>query len=122
MAVIDLMGLDIKLTEVLVPWLGLLFTILLIFLVKDIMLSIVKGIKFKLRPGFESGDECYIDGEHSTIVRIGLLETVFEIDNGRGKVWRYVPNTLIDNVVLERIITPKKDKPKESKKIGLITE
>lgn len=121
MDAIDLMGIDVKMTEVLVPWLGLLGTIIVIFLLKDIIFSVIKGLKFKMRPGFESGDECFIDGEHCTIIRIGLLETVFEIDNGRGKVWRYIPNTLLDEVVLERIIVAKKNrkaKPSKEEDIG----
>mgnify|MGYP005649381153 FL=1 len=109
MDAIDLMGLDITLTKLLAPWIGLIGTIIIIFLVKDIIYSLIKGLKFRLRPGFESGDNCYIDGKEATIVKIGLLETIFEIDNGRGKVWRYVPNDILDETVLERIIVRKKD-------------
>ena len=109
MDAIDLMGLDINLTKLLAPWIGLIGTIIIIFLVKDVIYSLIKGLKFKLRPGFESGDNCYIDGQEATIVKIGLLETIFEIDNGRGKVWRYVPNDILDETVLERIIVRKKN-------------
>ena len=109
MDAIDLMGIDVKLTEILVPWIGLIGTIIIIFLVKDIIYSLIKGLKFKMRPGFESGDNCYIDGKEATIVKIGLLETIFEIDNGRGKVWRYVPNDILDETVLERIIVRKRN-------------
>jgi len=108
MEAIDLMGIDVKLTRLLVPWIGLIGTIIFIFLVKDVIYSLIKGLKFKLRPGFESGDNCYIEGQEATIVKIGLLETIFEIDNGRGKVWRYVPNEILDSIVLERIIVNKK--------------
>jgi hypothetical protein len=119
MEAIDLMGLDIGITELIAPWIGILGTVVIIFLVKDIIYSMIKGLKFKLRPGFEPGDNCYIDGEKATIIRTSMLETVFEIDNGRGKVWRYIPNDELDSIVLERIITPPEDTKKNTKdKIG----
>ena len=109
MDAIDLMGFDGTITKLIAPWAGILLSVILIFLLKDIIYSLIKGLKFKLRPGFESGDDCYIDREHATIIKIGLLETVFEIDNGRGKVWRYIPNEELDCLVLERIIIRKED-------------
>ena len=112
MDAIDLMGLDGTITGVIAPWSGILISIILIFLLKDVVYSLIKGLKFKLRPGFESGDNCYIDKEHATIIKIGLLETIFEIDNGRGKVWRYIPNESLDSIILERIIVPIEDKDK----------
>ena len=118
-AVIDLMGLDVKITELIATWVGVLGTIIIIFLIKDLIYSLIKGIKFKMRPGFEPGDTCYIKGEKATIVRISILETVFEIDNGRGKVWKYVPNERLDTISLERIIQPPENTKKDSKdKIG----
>jgi hypothetical protein len=107
MDAIDLMGLESSITKLIGPWAGILISVIIIFLLKDIIYSLIKGLKFKLRPGFEPGDNCYIDGKLATIIRISMLETVFEIDNGRGKVWRYVPNEELDCIVLERIIIPK---------------
>ena len=104
---IDIFGLETGIRNILGPWVGILLSVIIILLIKDIIFSLIKGIKFKLKPGFEPGDNCYIDGEHATIIRISMLETVFEIDNGRGKVWRYIPNDKLDSIVLERIIVPK---------------
>jgi hypothetical protein len=109
MDAIDLFGMETSIRGVLGPWVGVLFSVIVIFLLKDVIFALIKGLKFKLRPGFESGDNCYIDKEHATIVKIGLLETIFEIDNGRGKVWRYIPNEQLDSLVLERIIVPKEE-------------
>ena len=106
---IDLMGLEGSITKLIAPWAGILITVIAIFLLKDVIYSLIKGLKFKLRPGFGSGDVCYIDKERATIIKIGLLETIFEIDNGRGKVWRYIPNEELDSTVLERIIVPRED-------------
>jgi len=109
MDAIDLMGMEVTLTELVAPWASILISVIIIFLLKDVIYSLIKGLKFKLRPGFESGDVCYMDKERATIVKIGLLETIFELDNGRGKVWRYVPNEELDSIILERIIVPRED-------------
>ena len=50
------------------------------------------------------GDHVYLDGQLANIVKIGLSTTVFGIINGRGYVWRYVPNERIPTLKLEKII------------------
>jgi len=47
------------------------------------------------------------NGEQAVIISIGYRETIFEIDNGRGKVWRYIENTRIPSHRLEQIIKKK---------------
>jgi len=74
---------------------------------KDFMTSLVASLKWKMKPGFEPGDTVFLDGESAVIISIGYRETVFEIDNGRGKVWRYIENTRIPTHRLEQIITKK---------------
>jgi len=75
--------------------------------IKTFIEDLVASIRWKIKPGFEPGDECFLDGEKATIVSIGYRETIFEIDNGRGKVWRYVDNKRIPAIRLERIIAKK---------------
>jgi hypothetical protein len=60
-----------------------------------------------MKPGFEPGDVVYLDGERATIISIGYRETIFEVDNGRGKVWRYIYNTRIPTHRLEKLIHEK---------------
>ena len=90
------------------PYLVLLVAGIIGLWLKDLITSIVASIKWKMKPGFEPGDECFLDGERATIISIGYSETTFEIDNGRGKVWRYIKNTRIQNHRLEQIISDKK--------------
>lgn len=89
------------------PYLVLLVAGIIGLWLKDLITSIVASIKWKMKPGFEPGDECFLDGERATIVSIGYRETIFEIDNGRGKVWRYIENTRMPVVRLEKIIKKK---------------
>ena len=74
---------------------------------KDFMTSVVASLKWKMKPGFEPGYTVFLDGESAVIISIGYRETVFEIDNGRGKVWRYIENTRIPTHRLEQIIIKK---------------
>ena len=73
-------------------------------LLKDLVTNFINGLKFKLDPSFNEGDKCIIDGDKAVIVKIGLYETVFSIFNGRGHVWRYVPNERIKFLKIEKII------------------
>jgi hypothetical protein len=74
---------------------------------KEIVADVVASARWRMKPGFEPGDSVFLDGEHATIVSIGWRETIFEIDNGRGKVWRYIYNTRIPTHRLEKIIKKK---------------
>jgi hypothetical protein len=74
---------------------------------KDYATSLAKGLKFKMNPAFNEGDEVLLDGELSMIVKIGTRETVFGVYSDRGYTWRYVPNERIPYLKLEKVI--KKD-------------
>ena len=89
------------------PLIGIILVGVIALWVKSLIEDLVAGIRWRLKPGFEPGDECFLDGERATIVSIGYRETIFEIDNGRGKVWRYIDNKRIPFVRLERIIANK---------------
>jgi len=90
------------------PLLTLLVSGIVAMWAKELVTDLVASIRWKLKPGFEPGDVVFLDGEMATIVSIGISETIFEVDNGRGKIWRYIRNTRIHIHRLEKIISHKK--------------
>jgi len=98
------LGLDV--TDLLMPWISVLISLLVAIWMKDYATSLAKGLKFKMNPAFNEGDEVLLDGELSMIVKIGTRETVFGVYSDKGYTWRYVPNTKIPNLKLEKIINP----------------
>ena len=99
------LGLDV--TDLLMPWIIVLISLLVAIWMKDYATSLAKGLKFKMNPAFNEGDEVLLDGELSMIVKIGTRETVFGVYSERGYTWRYVPNERIPYLKLEKVI--KKD-------------
>ncbi len=99
--------LGIEVTDLLMPWISVLISLLVAIWMKDYATSLAKGLKFKMNPAFNEGDEVLLDGELSMIVKIGTRETVFGVYSERGYTWRYVPNERIPYLKLEKVI--KKD-------------
>jgi hypothetical protein len=99
------LGLDV--TDLLMPWISVLVSLLVAIWMKDYATSLAKGLKFKMNPAFNEGDEVLLDGELAMIVKIGTRETVFGVYSDRGYTWRYVPNERIPYLKLEKVI--KKD-------------
>ena len=99
--------LGIEVTDLLMPWISVLISLLVACWMKDYATSLAKGLKFKMNPAFNEGDEVLLDGELSMIVKIGTRETVFGVYSERGYTWRYVPNERIPYLKLEKVI--KKD-------------
>jgi hypothetical protein len=97
-------GLNIYIT----PLLALLVSGIIALWIKELVTDVVASIRWKMKPGFEPGDVVFLDGEKATIISIGWRETIFEIDNGRGKVWRYIYNKRIPLHRLEKVISEKK--------------
>ena len=89
------------------PLIGLGITAILVLWLKETVSDFVASLRWKMKPGFEPGDVVFLDGEKATIISIGMRETIFEIDNGRGKVWRYIYNTRIPTHRLEKLIVKK---------------
>ena len=96
------LGLDV--TDLLMPWISVLISLLVAIWMKDYATSLAKGLKFKMNPAFNEGDEVLLDGELSMIVKIGTRETVFGVYSERGYTWRYVPNEMISSLKLEKVI------------------
>ena len=101
--------LEAGITAYVTPVLALLVSGIVALWVKELVGDVVESIRWKIKPGFEPGDVVYLDGERATIISIGYSETIFEVDNGRGKIWRYIRNTRVqNNHRLEQIISEKK--------------
>jgi len=96
--------LGLELTDMLMPWITVLISLIIAIWLKDYATSIAKGLKFKMNPAFNEGDEVLLDGETAMIVKIGTVETVFGVYSDRGYTWRYVPNERIPYIKLEKVI------------------
>ena len=103
----DLNTLSMDLSNMLLPWIGVLISLVVAIWFKDFATGLAKGLKFKFDPAFNEGDECLLDGELAMIVKIGARQTVFGVYSERGYTWRYVPNKRIPYLKLEKVI--KKD-------------
>lgn len=99
----------LQLSNFLTPIIALGITGLVVLWFKELVGDLVASIRWKMKPGFEPGDTVYLDGEKATIISIGYRETIFQVDNGRGKVWRYIDNKRIPVHKLEKIIEQSKE-------------
>ena len=96
----------IELSEYYVEFIGFLLTLIVGLSIRDAATSFVKGAKFRFNPAFQEGDKVLLDGNPALIVKIGLSETVFGVYGDEGYTWRYVPNTRIEFLKLEKIVDP----------------
>ena len=103
----DLNSLSMEVTDFILPWIGILISLVIAIWFKDFATGLAKGLKFKMDPAFNEGDEVLLDGELAMIVKIGARHTVFGVYSDRGYTWRYVPNERIPVLKLEKVI--KKD-------------
>ena len=103
----DLNTLTMDLSNMILPWIAVLISLVVAIWFKDFATGLAKGLKFKFDPAFNEGDEVLLDGELAMIVKIGARQTVFGVYSERGYTWRYVPNERIPYLKLEKVI--KKD-------------
>jgi len=96
--------LSMDITDALLPWLVILISVIAAIWFKDAATRLAKGITFSMRKAFNAGDIVYIDGEEAIIISIGWRETIFEINRDSGRCWRYIPNTRIEYLKLEKLI------------------
>ena len=96
-----------ELTDLILPWIGMLLSIVIFLWFKDFATQLAKGLAFKHDPHFQEGDLVWLEDEPATIVKIGATQTIFGIVNGRGYIWRFVPNSEIHSVKLEKIVSDK---------------
>ena len=96
-----------EVTDLILPWIGMLISIVLFLWFKDFATQLAKGLAFKHDPHFQEGDLVWLEDEPATIIKIGTTQTIFGIVNGRGMIWRFVPNGEIHSVKLEKIVSDK---------------
>ena len=90
------------------PYIVAFITLVTALIVKDIVMSISKGLSFRFSPNFSEGDNVLLDGEPAIIVKIGLTTSVFGVmKDNKNYCWRYVPNQRISYIKLEKIIMRK---------------
>ena len=99
-------GEAMKLTELLVPWIAILISIIIALWLKDFAKNFMIGLKFRMNGAFNEGDKVLLDGKDAIVVKIGLRDTVFGVYSDRGYTWRYVPNVRIPLLKLEKVINP----------------
>jgi hypothetical protein len=102
-------GAAMDLTELIMPYIGMVVIVVLGFMFKDFVTKLSKGIAFQLNKQFQEGDHVLLDGERALIVKIGMTQTVFGVTKIGGEldgdyIWRYVPNERIEFLKLEKII------------------
>ena len=100
----DLNSLSMDLTNMLLPWITVLISLMIALWVKNYVDAVVKGMTFKMNKAFNEGDKVILDGKDAIIVKIGSMETVFGTYGENGFTWRYVPNSRIPYLKLEKII------------------
>ena len=79
----DLNTLSMDLSNMLLPWIGVLISLVVAIWFKDFATGLAKGLKFKFDPAFNEGDEVLLDSELAMIVKIGARQTVFEFTRKR---------------------------------------
>ena len=102
-------GLDAQTAEItnfILPWIGILISLIVAIWIKDFATSLAKGFKFQMNKAFNEGDKVLLEGRDAVIIKIGISETVFGVYSEKGYIWRYVPNERIAMLKLEKIINP----------------
>ena len=102
-------GLDAQtaqITNFILPWIGILISLIVAIWIKDFATSLAKGFKFQMNKAFNEGDKVLLEGRDAVIIKIGISETVFGVYSEKGYIWRYVPNERIAMLKLEKIINP----------------
>ena len=84
--------------------LQLMGSMILGFWIKDLAVNFVSGFSFWLNKAFNAGDEVYLDKQKAIIIKIGFRQTIFQMEDDRGTTWRYVANSRINVLKLEKLI------------------
>lgn len=104
-AVMTVTELSTHLTVLFLPVMAVVMTVLFGMAIKDAAAAIAKGMAFRFNGVFKEGDIVFLDGERAIVVKIGILQSVFGITKPDGTYcWRYVNNTKMDNLKLEKIL------------------
>lgn len=95
-----------EIADLLKPWIAILASGIVALWLKDWITSFVQGAKFRMNRAFNESDQVILDGHPAHIVKIGPTQTVFGVYSDKGYTWRYVPNTRIEFLKLEKIVDP----------------
>lgn len=98
---------DVVLSPGTIEAIQVVLAVILGMVVKDMATNLVSGLMFYFDKSFMEGDTVYVDGQKAIIVRVGMRKTVFGINNGRGYTWRYVQNSRIPYLHLEKVVVAK---------------
>lgn len=77
---------------------GLIITLV----IKDLLSSFANGVSFYIDKNFHEGDNVILNGEEATIVKIGLMRTIFR--KKANSNWYFVHNDRIKYLNLEKKI------------------
>ncbi len=92
-------------TQLFLPIIATMMVVLIGLAMKDAAAAIAKGMAFRFNGVFKEGDIVFLDGQRAIIVKIGILQSVFGVTKDDGTYcWRYVNNTRIDILKLEKIL------------------
>ena len=103
----SLSNISIEFSQLILPYIGVMISIVFFLWFKDFAIGISKGLKFKIDPHFQEGDEVWLENEPAVILKIGMTQTIFGIVNGRGYIWRFIDNETIFEMKLEKIVSDK---------------
>ena len=101
--------LSLDITNFIMPWIAILVSLMVAFWLKDFVGQLMTGMKFKMDPAFNEGDNVLLEGEDAMIVKIGARQTVFGVYSDRGYTWRYISNDKIYSLKLEKVILKKEE-------------
>ena len=103
----SLSNISLEFSELILPYIGIMISIVFFLWFKDFAIGISKGLKFKIDPHFQEGDEVWLEDEPAVILKIGMTQTIFGIVNGRGYIWRFIDNERIFEMKLEKMVSDK---------------
>ena len=103
----SLSNISLEFSELILPYIGIMISIVFFLWFKDFAIGISKGLKFKIDPHFQEGDEVWLENEPAVILKIGMTQTIFGIVNGRGYIWRFIDNEKIFEMKLEKMVSDK---------------
>jgi len=105
-----------ELTTLILPWIAVLVSAIIAFMLKDFITNFAKGLAFQMNSAFNEGDKVIIDGSEAIIVKVGIKQTVFGVFSDKGYTWRYVPNERIPFLKIEKVVDPDLHKDSEEEK------
>ena len=86
----ELNQLSVDLTAMILPWMGVILSVIIAIWLKDFATNAAKGWAFKSNQSFNEGDHIILDGRDAII--------------DKGYTWRYISNDRLAGSKIEKII------------------